>query len=230
MRITVKLFAALRDVFQNNTLELDLPDDATVQDLVSRLREDTPAFNADGALHVAINKKYADSWETPLHEGDEVAIFPPVAGGQQQRRFWITRDPLSADALATMLTAPERGAIVIFSGIVRGTTGDLETDHLEYEAYEEMAAAMLAQIGAEVQEKWPQILDIAIVHRVGRLEVGESSVMIAVAAAHRQGMFEACSYAIERLKRIVPVWKKEVGPDGSYWVEGPRGEDSPATF
>lgn len=229
MKITVRLFAALRDVFGTNQLEVEAPDQCSVQELVTMLREQTPAFNADGALHVAINKQYAQ-WDSELHEGDEVAIFPPVAGGQEKRRFWITREPLSADALAAMVTAPDRGAIVLFSGIVRGTTGDMETDYLEYEAYEEMAPAMLAQIGAEVQEKWPQVLDIAIVHRIGRLEVGESSVMIAVATAHRQGIFDACSYAIERLKRIVPIWKKEVGPDGSFWVEGPRGEDSPATF
>lgn len=229
MKIEIRLFAALRDVFQTNILELELAEDATVQELVKELRQHTPAFNDEGALHVAINKRYA-TWDTVLHEGDEVAIFPPVAGGQQRRRFWVTPDPLSADTLAALLTTPDRGAIVIFSGIVRGTTGDLKTDHLEYEAYDEMATAMLAQIGAEVQEKWPQILDVAIVHRIGRMEVGESSVMIAVAAAHRQGIFDACSYAIDRLKRIVPVWKKEVGPDGSFWVEGPHGDGSPAAL
>ncbi|NOZ72322.1 MAG: molybdopterin converting factor subunit 1 [Chloroflexi bacterium] len=229
MKIKVRFFAAMRDIFQTPLLELELPDGASVQDMIDKLREQTPAFTGTGALHVAINKRYA-RWDEKLKDGDEVAIFPPVAGGQDRRRFWITREPLSLDAMADLVNAPDRGAIVLFSGIVRGVTGDLETDHLEYEAYEEMAPAMLAQIGAEVQEKWPQIADIAIVHRIGRMEVGESSVMIAVAAAHRQGVFEACSYAIERLKRIVPVWKKEVGPDGSFWVEGPQGEGSPPTF
>ena len=117
------------------------------------------------------------------------------------------------------MSAPAHGAIVLFSGVVRGVTDEQQTDRLEYEAYAEMAEAVLAQIGGEVQARWPQVRDIAIVHRIGRLEIGEASVVIAAAAAHRQGVFDACSYAIERLKQIAPIWKKEVGPDGAYWVE-----------
>ncbi|RUA15787.1 MAG: molybdenum cofactor biosynthesis protein MoaE, partial [Clostridia bacterium] len=110
---------------------------------------------------------------------------------------------------------------------VRGVTGDIDTEYLEYEAYTEMAEAKLAEIGAEVQQRWPQVLDVAIAHRIGRLHVGESAVVIAVAAAHRDGIFEACAYAIDRIKHIAPIWKKEVTPSGDFWVEGPVDETSP---
>jgi molybdopterin synthase catalytic subunit len=149
------------------------------------------------------------------------------------------------DDVAGRVAAPNRGAVTVFAGLVRGETdlanpyaaappagsgdaqGRLHTDYLEYEAYAEMAEAMLAQIGAEIQQRWPQIEAVSILHRVGRIEVGEPSVVIAVAAAHRKGTFDACSYAIERLKAIAPIWKKEVGRDGQWWVEGPR-EANPA--
>ncbi len=225
MKITIKLFASIRELFGAATLERDLADGATVSDLIELLRQETNGKVAPGFLHVAIDKRYAGP-ETLLHAGDDVAVFPPVSGGSEggarSKHFWITAEPLSLDALAALVTAPDRGGIVLFSGTVRGITGPQATDYLEYEAYAEMAEAVLAQIGAEVQEKWPQVQDIAIVHRRGRLEIGESSVMVAVAAAHRQGLFDACAYAIERLKQIAPIWKKEVGPDGTYWVEGPR--------
>jgi molybdopterin synthase catalytic subunit len=222
MKITVKLFASTRELFGASTIERDLPDGATVGDLLELLRQETNGKVAPGYLHVAIDKRYAGP-NTVLRPGDEAAVFPPVSGGAGGKRFWLSAEPLSLDALAGLVTAPERGGIVLFSGTVRGITGPQNTDYLEYEAYAEMAEAVLAQIGAEVQEKWPQVLDIAIVHRTGRLDIGESSVMVAVAGAHRQGLFDACAHAIERLKQVVPIWKKEVGPDGSYWVEGPHG-------
>ena len=228
MKITIRLFASLREVFGTSRLEQDFPEGTSAQDIVTFLDEQAPGRLHVGSLHIAVNKQYVDS-DITLNDGDEVAVFPPVSGGQavsggqDAKRFWMTENGLSLDDVAALVTAPEHGAIALFSGTVRGVTGDLETDYLEYEAYAEMAEGVLAQIGDEVRERWPQVLDIAIVHRIGRMEVGESSVMIAVAATHRQSVFDACSYAIERLKRIVPVWKKEVGPDGSFWVEGPGG-------
>ena len=222
MKITIRLFASLREVFGTSRLVQDFPEGTSATNIVTYLDEQAPGRLHVGSLHIAVNKQYVDD-DVELKDGDEVAIFPPVSGGQAAKRFWVTENALSLDDVAALVTAPEHGAIALFSGTVRGVTGDLETDHLEYEAYAEMAEAVLAQIGDEVRERWPQILDIAIVHRIGRMEVGESSVIIAVAAAHRQGVFDASSYAIERLKRIVPVWKKEVGPDGSFWVEGPGG-------
>ncbi|NOX61340.1 MAG: hypothetical protein GXP42_05260 [Chloroflexi bacterium] len=220
MNIRIRLFASLRDMFGASVLERELDNPATVADvlalLVSERGEPMP-----GNLHVAVNKEYANP-DTPVHDGDEVAIFPTVSGGAEERkRFWLTTEPLSLDEVAARVTAADRGAIVLFSGAVRGITGDLQTDYLEYEAYEGMAEKTFAQIADEVRERWPQIEDIAIVHRVGRVDVCESSVIIAVAAGHRQGAFDACAYVIERIKQIAPIWKKEVGPDGDFWVEGP---------
>lgn len=222
MNIQIKLFASLREFFAAAVIERELAPGATVADLLTQLRSEIAGRPAPATLHVAVNQRYAEP-DHPLAEGDVVAIFPPVSGGEAARRFWITAEPLSLDELAALVTAPDRGAVALFSGTVRGLTGAQATDHLEYEAYAEMAVQTLAQIGQEVRQRWPQVCDIAIVHRVGRLRVGESSVMVAVAAGHRGGVFDACAYAIERLKQIAPIWKKEVGPDGTYWVEGPAG-------
>lgn len=230
MQVQVKLFASLRQAVGRAVLERKLATGATVGDLVEGLAAEYPRLTgAASNIYAAVNRQYVTQ-DAVLQDGDEVALFPPVSGGQDgQRLFEVTERPLSLDDVARRVAGPSRGAITVFAGVVRGETADaarpdgvLRTDHLEYEAYAEMAEAMLAQIGAEVQERWPQVEAVSIVHRVGRLEVGEPSVVIAVAAAHRQGTFDACRYAIERLKAIVPIWKKEVGSDGQWWVEGPR--------
>jgi len=226
MKVNVRLFASLREIFKSPYLEVALPDGATVADLVEVIREDAPHLGHGGRFHVTINKDFVDQ-EAELHDGDEVAIFPPVGGGQPVKKFRITTAPLSLDEAASLVTAPEVGGIALFSGTVRGVTDDIDTEYLEYEAYAEMAEAKLAEIGAEMQKQWPQVLDVAMVHRIGRLDVGESAVMIAVAAAHRDGIFEACAYAIDRIKHIAPIWKKEVTPSGDFWVEGPVDETSP---
>lgn len=246
MVVRVRLFASLRQAVGIGTLSYSLPDGATVGDLVQGLTAGYPRLpTAAGAIYASVNRVYAGQ-ETVLRPGDEVGLFPPVSGGQAGRPlFEITAAPLSLDDVAARVASPARGAVAVFAGLVRGETdldnpyaaapptvsgdeqGRLHTDYLEYEAYEEMAAAMLAQIGAEIQQRWPQIEAVSIVHRIGRIEVGEPSVVIAVAAPHRKGAFDACSYAIERLKAIAPIWKKEVGRDGQWWVEGPR-EANPA--
>ena len=130
------------------------------------------------------------------------------------KRFEITRDVLSVDEVAARLAEPAIGALVTFAGVVRGETDGRPVQALEYEAYPEMAEQVLAQIGAEVQARWPGVRGVAIVHRVGRLDVGETSVVIALASAHRPGVFDALRYAIERLKEIAPIWKKELWSDG----------------
>ena len=135
------------------------------------------------------------------------------------KRFEITQDAISVDEVAARLADPAIGALVTFVGVVRGETDGRPVQALEYEAYPEMAEQVLAQIGAEVQARWPGVRDVAVVHRVGRLDVGETSVVITLAAAHRAGVFDALRYAIERLKEIAPIWKKEIGPDGASWVE-----------
>jgi molybdopterin synthase catalytic subunit len=145
--------------------------------------------------------------------------------------FEITESPLTLDEAARRVTQPDCGAIATFAGIVRGETqvagNAIETDFLAYEAYAEMAEKMMAQIGDEMRAKWPKVRKVCILHRVGRLEIGEPSVVIAVSTPHRgDGCFEACQYAIERLKEIVPIWKQENSKDGAIWVEGPRNPSS----
>ena len=244
--VQVRLFASLRQAVGEAKITRSLPAGATAADLVQGLIAEYPRLPAAaGAIYASVNRVYAGP-DTVLQNGDEVGLFPPVSGGQAGRPlFEITVTPLSLDDVAGRVAGPSRGAVTVFAGLVRGETdlanpyaaappagsgdeqGRLRTDYLEYEAYAEMAQEVMAQIGAEMQQRWPQVEAVSIVHRVGRIEVGEPSVVIAVAAAHRKGTFDACSYAIERLKAIVPVWKKEVGQDGQWWVEGPR-EANPA--
>ena len=134
--------------------------------------------------------------------------------------FRITEDPIAPDELYKHVLADRDGAVVTFCGVVRDHSGEKQTDHLVYEAYKEMAERKMAEIGEEARSRWP-IDDIAVVHRVGRLAIGEISVLIAVASPHRAEAFEACHWAIDRLKDTVPIWKKEVDEDGHHWVEGP---------
>ena len=131
--------------------------------------------------------------------------------------FEVTSTPISADDVIARLTDPTVGAVATFVGVVRGETEGRKTLYLEYEAYPDMAEAKLAQIGDEIQERWPSIHKVAIVHRVGRLEIGEAATVIAVSAAHRPEVFDALRYAIDRLKEIAPIWKKEVWADGEEW-------------
>lgn len=226
MNVTVRLFASLRERAGRDRLTLTVPDGATVREVVEAVTREVPQLkDAASAIYAAVNDRYV-SPDTALKDGDEVALFPPVSGGEGKKRFEVTREPISMDDVAARVNRPNCGAIVVFAGVVRGITGDQVTDHLEYEAYASMAEAMMAQIEEEIKARWPKIEAVAMVHRVGRLEVGEPSVVIAVAAPHRDdGAFEACRYAIERLKAIVPIWKKEVLTTGEHWVEGPRHPD-----
>ena len=134
--------------------------------------------------------------------------------------YRVTRDVLSVDEIVAGVTDAAVGAVVTFVGVVRGTSEGRQVRYLEYEAYPEMAERTLAQIGKEIRAHWPDILHVTMVHRVGRLEIGETAVVIALAAAHRPGVFDALRFAIDRLKEIVPIWKKEVWIDGEEW----RGE------
>ncbi len=143
--------------------------------------------------------------------------------------FEITPEPLSADAVIARLADPANGAVVTFVGVVRGETDGRAVRYLEYEAYPEMAEETLRQVGREVQERWPTIREVAIHHRVGRLEVGETAVVIALSAAHRPEMFDALHYAIDRLKEIVLIWKKEVWADGVEW-RSESGSPMPGSF
>ena len=141
--------------------------------------------------------------------------------------FKITEDPIKSDDLFAGVVRDENGAVATFAGVVRNHSGDKQTDYLVYEAYPVMAEKKMAEIGDELKAQWG-VVDVAMVHRVGKLEIGEISVLIAVASPHRAEALAACQYAIDRLKQIVPIWKKEVGVGGESWVEGPQvaGEGS----
>ena len=215
MRIRVKLFASVREIVGQKELILEVPDGMKASALPYRLAIEYPGMRALVAfLKIAVNHEYADG-ERVLIEGDEVALLPPVSGGVDA--FEITETPLSLDAVTTAIGQDTCGAIASFLGIVRGFARGRRVDHLEYDAYPEMAIAKMQQIGDEIRARWP-VDRIAIVHRVGRLGVGEASVAIAVASPHRHEVLQACAYAIERLKEIVPIWKKEVWSDGSEWI------------
>jgi MoaE-MoaD fusion protein len=238
MNIHVLLFATLKDLAGQSRLAVTVPGDSgTVDDVRRALVTLYPNMDKNlKAAIAAVNKEYAFATDT-VSEGDEVAFFPPVSGGdnQQPEIFRLADAPIDHDAVITAITTPATGAVCVFSGMVRGEThqnGQLpETVHLEYEAYEPMALAKMRQVAEEIRERWPLIQGIAIIQRVGRLLVGQNTILIACSSAHRdQGCFEGARYGIDRLKEIVPVWKKEVGPDGAAWVEGhylPTPNDRP---
>jgi molybdopterin synthase catalytic subunit len=175
---------------------------------------------------VSVNREYAFDGDI-IPSGAELALFPPVSGGSNAELptiFSITDQALDLDELLAQITLPSTGAACLFSGMVRGQTvrdNPHETVHLEYEAYRPMAEAKMRQVADEIRRLWPSVEGIAIVQRIGILFPGTPTVLIACSAAHRDtGVFEAARYGIDRLKEIVPVWKKEVGPQGQEWVEG----------
>ncbi len=212
MRVKVRLFAAYREAVRRGEMNLEVEGALSPLDLWRRLGEEHPPLLAFGhSLLVAVNGEYA-SLDRPLKEGDEVAFIPPVSGGS----FRVTDEEIRLQELIDEVTSEEAGAIVTFLGTVRRHSRGREVQHLEYEAYPEMAEKKLEEIGQEMEERWG--VKAAIVQRVGHLEVGEASVAIAVAAPHRREAFEAARYAIDRLKEIVPIWKKEVWEGGEEWI------------
>ena len=237
MKINILFFATLKDRAGRNSLPLEISDGATVSALKSRLAADLPGLApALPTALVSVNHEFAFP-EDPLKDGDEVALFPPVSGGateyairntQQPTIFRITNDPIDLDALVASITLPTTGAACLFTGMVRGVTkresdpfGPHQTTRLEYEAYIPMAEAKMKQVAEEIRAQWPSVEGIVVVQRIGPLAPGTPTVLIACSAAHRDtGVFEAARYGIDRLKEIVPVWKKEIGPNGEVWVEG----------
>jgi molybdopterin synthase catalytic subunit len=216
MRVRVLLFAALREAVGQKQLELELPADVTLAELLARLeREHDVLARYRGRLLVSLNEERAP-FETQLGEGDEIALLPPVSGGAE--RSWVDAQPLSMDALLAEVNGPSMGGVVTFTGVVRDHARGSEIDHLEYEAYAPMAEKEMRKIVDAIALRWPQVR-IAISHRVGRLAIGDAAVMIAAAAPHRAEAFEACRFAIDTLKKTVPIWKKEFATSGAYWVE-----------
>lgn len=224
--LTVLFFATLRERAGMKTMAVDMPSGATLGDLRQRLCELLPdlAPALDNAT-VAINRDFAFDNDV-LPAAAEVAFFPPVSGGSDAAPTicTITQAEIDLDSLLTAITLPSTGAACFFSGMVRGlTTRDdpHDTLYLEYEAYQPMAESKMRQVADEIRQRWPTVEGIAIVQRIGRLYPGTPTVLIACTAPHRDtGVFEAARYGIDRLKEIVPVWKKEFGPNGETWVEG----------
>jgi len=224
IHISVLFFANLKDRAGIHRQALDLPADATVADLKQKLSEQFPAIKPLlGNTLVAVNQNFSFN-EDKIPDGSEVALFPPVSGGSYPTILEVVQEPLDHDLLLKQITLPTTGAICVFSGIVRGETrrGEAhQTLSLEYEAYVPMAKAKMAQVADEIRQRWPAIEGIVVVQRIGLLEAGTPTVVIACSAAHRDtGVFEAARYGIDRLKEIVPIWKKEIGPGGEVWIEG----------
>jgi MoaE-MoaD fusion protein len=208
MRITVRLFAALRERAGWSQRELDLPDGAVVGDVWPALgMGDEPP-----GVAYARNREYA-ARETAVAAGDEVAVIPPVSGGA----FAIGPDPLDLDAVVAEVADPAAGAIATFIGTTRTHSRGRTVVHLEYDAYPEMAESEMARIAADVTARY-DVLHVAISHRTGHVPIGEASVIIAVSAAHRGPAMDACREAIDTLKQTVPVWKKEVFEGGEEWI------------
>ncbi|MCA9930441.1 MAG: molybdenum cofactor biosynthesis protein MoaE [Anaerolineales bacterium] len=238
MEFEIRLFATLKDKAGNNRIYVTVDEPSTMQAVLDAIAAAYPQLAPSlGTTLISVNKAFADP-ETAVAAGDEIALFPPVSGGSDSfpypTYFLITTDAFDLLAIHQRLTRPDVGAIVSFTGSVRGQTRrdglPPETTHLEYEAYSEMAELKMAQIAREIWKQWPTVKGIAIVQRIGKLNIGDHTTFVACAAGHRdQGVFDAARYGIDRLKEIVPVWKKEVGPDQAVWVEGkyrPTTEDN----
>jgi molybdopterin synthase catalytic subunit len=215
MQIRLRLFASAREILGQRELMLEVPEGTCGVELLRILVSAHPGLEGLApSLTFAVNQEYADA-DRILADGDEVALLPPVSGGTDL--FDVTDAALSLDSLVAAVREPGSGAIASFLGIVRGVARGREVKYLEYDAYPEMAVETLRQIGGEIRTRWP-VGHVAIVHRVGRLGIGEASVAIAISSPHRAEALQACAYAIERLKQVVPIWKKEVWADGAEWI------------
>jgi molybdopterin converting factor subunit 1 len=226
MRVRVLFFGRLKDIVGSAEEQAELSEGARVEDLFERYGRSFPELAKFRPSVVAsVNQEFSE-WRAPLASGDEVAFLPPVSGGAvpagaavEEDLCALVRIPIETPEIVAQLKAPPDGAVVAFEGIVRNHSAGRSTLYLEYEAYEEMALAKMREIGAQMREKFP-IRRSAMVHRLGRLEIGETSVLIVVSSAHRAAAFEACRFGIDTLKRSVPIWKKEFFRDGAVWAEG----------
>jgi molybdopterin synthase catalytic subunit len=219
MKVNVLFFGITHDLTGFAQEQVDLPEGESLEGLRRLYEARFPRLLSVGdSLLLAVNQEIAKG-SIRLRDGDEVAFMPPVSGGAGGDFFRITRDPIPVSDLANQLRAPQDGAVVVFEGRVRNHWRGCATLYLEYEAYEPMAIRKMEELGCEAKQKFA-IDGMGMIHRLGRLEIGETSVAIIVTAEHRRAAFEACQYAIDRLKQIVPIWKKEYFADGAVWAEG----------
>ena len=226
-KVRIKFFATLRHLTGRQEVEIELPDDATVQDLKDALILKFPEIKdaVVGGI-VSVNHEFAFD-EDLLPEDAEIAVFPQVSGGDASKLpevCELTDEEFDFMQVVNRIKGPTTGAVCTFTGLVRELTKterDQRTLYLEYEAYEQMALEKMQQIVNEIRMRWPEIYGVAIIQRLGKIPSGEPTVMVSCTASHRDsGVFEAAEYGINRLKEIVPVWKKEIGPDGQKWIEG----------
>lgn len=225
MQVRVLFFGTLRDILGKNSESLEVPDGGSVRDVIAGYELQNPRFKQLlPSIALAVNQHYA-SPETKLKANDEVALLPPVSGGADipaaitRQVCSITRDRIRTQEIVDSLKQGEDGAALVFEGIVRNQTRGRKTLYLDYEAYEPMALEEMKALATEALGRF-QIRDVAIVHRLGRLQIGETSVLIAVTSAHRSAAFEACRWLIDTLKKKVPIWKKEYFEDGAVWADG----------
>jgi molybdopterin synthase catalytic subunit len=239
MRVKVLFFGILKDLVGQSEDRLELGEGARLAAVFDHYARRHPQLQDMAAsIVLARNQEFSTS-EAAVAEGDEIAFLPPVSGGapgepgleaehedELGNYFAITRDPLDPQALARRLARASDGAVVTFEGVTRDHSGTRVTRHLEYEGYVPLALKKMREIGAELVSSYP-ISRLGIIHRVGRLEIGEASVVIVVTSEHRRPAFDASREAIDRLKRLVPIWKKEYFTDGEVWVEGQWDESAP---
>jgi molybdopterin synthase catalytic subunit/molybdopterin converting factor small subunit len=219
MRVTVLFFGVLKEMFSGESQTLELPDGSTVDTVLEHFRGLAPEHpSLWPVLAIAVNRDYATRGSL-LRNGDEVALLPPVSGGSAAASVALVRERIDAASLVDAVKQGEDGAVVVFDGIVRNNTRGRRTLYLMYEAYEEMALRQMQSL-AEQAIGLHGVRQVLLVHRLGRLEVGETSVLIAVSSAHRAQAFEACRWLIDTLKKTVPIWKKEHFEDGAVWADG----------
>ncbi len=225
MRVNVVYFGILREMAGQEHESVELADGARLAELYSDLQRRIPGVSEfANSLALSINYEYA-TLDAQLHDGDEVALLPPVSGGADHStdsaavRTRLVREPINYDHIVADLKAAEDGAVVIFDGIVRNQSRGRRTQYLEYSAYEPMAAAELEKLAQSALARYP-VRDVRIVHRLGTLQIGETSVLIVVSSAHRAAAFEASRWIIDTLKKTVPIWKKEYFEDGAVWADG----------
>ena len=230
MRAKVRFFARLAELAGTRETEVELGEGLSVAEAFLALCRRFPelADHADSLMY-AVNAEYVSA-DHPLRAGDELALIPPVSGGRPEPvegLFEVTAEPLDPQRLTSAVRKDESGAVALFLGVVRDNSRGRRVLYLEYDAYPEMATRVMRRIAAEALERWP-LTDVAMQHRTGRLEIGETSLLIAVSSPHRKEAFEACHHLVDRFKETVPIWKKEVWEGGEVWIEGePVVEESP---
>jgi molybdopterin converting factor subunit 1 len=224
MRVRVLFFGMLKDLAGKASDEVSLPEGATVRDLLSHYGQDAKLKGMLSSIAVALNQEYA-ARTASLRDRDEVGLLPPVSGGADatqpasQSRVQLSSERINTAGLAERIKRAEDGAVVVFEGVVRDNSRGRRTLYLDYEAYEEMARKQLEELAAQALEKF-KVRDVAVAHRLGRLQIGETSVAIVVCSAHRAAAFDACRWMIDTLKKTVPIWKKEHFEDGAVWADG----------